>query len=382
MASFKNFMELFTRRQDASYIYDADLLDDIGNKVYAKRMAMDKVINFIARSISTTEFQFMNGVQKLDTPWSYKLNVKPNTDLSAANFWQEVIYKLLSDNEVLVIKNDTDDLLVADDFVRNEYANYSDTFSGVTVKQYTFQRTFSMDEVWYMKYNSKELERYVGGLWNDYGTLFGRLIEINLRNNQIRATVKANVTNGTQEQRSASLQKYIDKIFQSFKKNSVAIVPVTKEFDYNEVSGGVGDKNQDVNQVSGLLDSFTDDVANILGVPPALIHGQMAEVDQNNKAYIKFCIQPLLKKIRDELNAKLFTESEFRSGKHVETIGIDTPDLFEMAEAIDKTISSSAFSPNEIRRKLGYDPREGGDTFVMTKNYDTTKGSDNNDTTD
>lgn len=375
-----NFLDLFTRRQDASYIFDTDLIQDVGDKIYAKKMAIDKVVNFIARSISMTHFRVMNGTDvDAKTKWDYLLNVKPNTDLSAANFWQEVVYKLLTENEVLIVKNDTDDLLIADAFIRHETANYPDIFDGVTVKNYTFERSFNMNDVWYMTYNNQDLERYVGGLWQDYGSLLGRLIEINMRNNQIRATVNASVSQGTQEQRAERLQAYVNKLFKSFKKNSVAIVPVTKEFEYNEVSGGVGEKNQSTSEITELINTFTDDVANILGVPPALIHGQMAEVDQNNKAYIQFCIQPLLKKIRDELNAKIFNEFEYRSGKHIETDGIDQPDLFDMAESVDKLISSGAFSPNEIRRQLGYDPREGGDTFIMTKNYDSANAAESTD---
>lgn len=36
----------------------------------------------------------------------YKLNVKPNTDMSSDTFWQRVIYKLIYDNEVLIIVSD------------------------------------------------------------------------------------------------------------------------------------------------------------------------------------------------------------------------------------------------------------------------------------
>lgn len=375
-----NFLDLFQKRQDASYMFDVDYLEDISDKAYAKRMAIDKVINFIARSVSTTEFKFYNGTDELKSQWDYKLNVRPNTDLSAANFWQEVIYKLIKENEVLVIKNKTDDLLIADSFVRHESANYPDIFDGVNVKNYQFQGSFNMNEVWYMTYNNESLNTYVNGLWGDYGSLFGRLIEINLRNNQIRGTVKADLVQGTQEQKQAKLQKYVDKIFNSFKKNSVAVVPVTDGFEYNEVSGTAGEKNQSVDEISKLLAGFTDEVANILGVPPALVHGQNAEVDQNSKSFIEYCLKPLLNKICDELNAKLFTQAEYESGKHIETVGLDRPNMFDVAEPIDKIISAGVANPNVILHELGMPKRPNGDEYVITKNYTTNlKGGENDD---
>ncbi len=61
----------------------------------------------------------------------------------------------------------------------------------------------------------------------DYGELFGRMYELELRNNQIRATVKADMTAGVNDGKANKLQMFIDKIFQSFSKNSVALVPIT-----------------------------------------------------------------------------------------------------------------------------------------------------------
>lgn len=52
-----------------------------------------------------------------------------------------------------------------------------------------------------------------------------------------------------------------------------------------------------------------DEVAKILGIPPSLIHGDMADLENAMESYIKFCIKPLLKKIEDELNAKLIPKT-------------------------------------------------------------------------
>ena len=51
-----------------------------------------------------------------------------------------MIDKLIRDNEVLIIKTDTDDLLIADTFTKNEFAIFEDTFRDVTVRSYTFKR--------------------------------------------------------------------------------------------------------------------------------------------------------------------------------------------------------------------------------------------------
>ena len=54
------------------------------------------------------------------------------------------------------------------------------------------------------------------------------------------------------------------------------------------------------------------------------------------------------------------------------------PTLIELAEQIDKLGSSGMVTQNEVRSAVGLPPREDGDQIVMTKNY-TTKGGDNNE---
>ena len=378
MSVINSFFDLFTRRKDSSFIYDLDLFQDIKNRAYLKRMAIDTVINYVGRAVSQSEFRVMNKGLPVKDAMYYKLNVRPNTDESASDFWQHFVYQLIYYNEVLVIQDDNGDLLIADDFSRHEYAVYEDTFDNVTGKEYTFKRSFPMSDVIYLRYSNDQLEHYLTGLWGDYGELFGRMYELELRNNQIRATVKADLTAGVNDGKANKLQKFIDKIFQSFSKNSVALVPITNGFEYNEVSNGVG-KNQTFDENNSVLIAFIDHVARLVGVPPALIHGETAESGENQKLFNKQCLSSLLNKIQSELNAKSFSQRDYlKNGKQVEVIGINRPTLIELAEQIDKLGSSGMVTQNEVRSAVGLPPREDGDQIVMTKNY-TMKGGENNE---
>lgn len=378
MSVINSFFDLFTRRKDSSYIFDADLFQDMKNRVYLKRMAIDTVINYVGRAVSQSEFRVMNKGLPIKDDMYYKLNVRPNTDESGNDFWQHFVYQLIYYNEVLVVQDDTGDLLIADDFSRNEYAVYEDTFSFVRVKNYTFKRTFTMSDVIYLRYSNDQLEHYLTGLWGDYGELFDRMYELELRNNQIRATVKAKMTTGINDEKATKLQGFIDKIFKSFSKNSVAVIPLTNDFEYNEVSNGVG-KNQTFDESNNVLLAFIDHVARLIGVPPALIHGTTAESSDNQELFNKQCLSSLLKKIQNEINAKFFTQRDYlENGKQVEVIGINRPNILELADKIDKLGSSGMVQQNEVRKAVGLPALPDGDQIVMTKNY-TTKGGDNNE---
>nr|WP_249226106.1 phage portal protein [Oceanobacillus jordanicus] len=349
-----------------------DLIDETNHRVYLKQMALETNFNFIARTISQSDFRIMkNGKRQFDD-WHYLLNVRPNTDQTAAKFWQDFIYKLLDENEVLVVLTDNNDLLIADDFERIEYAVYPDIFRNVTVKDYTFQRTFQMDEVLYLTYNNKKLTKFMNGMFKDFGDLFSRMIEISMRNHQIRGTVDVDATGKLDEKNQNRLQAFIDKLFQSFKKNTVALVPKLKGFSYNEVSKGEG-KGQSIDEITKLKKTLVDEVANILGIPTALVHGDLAEYETSLKAYIKFCIGPLIKKIADELNAKLVEKADYLKGDKVEVKGVTEKSAIENANNADKMVASGAWSRNDVREKFGDervdDPRM--DEYVITKNYQT-----------
>lgn len=347
---------------ELAYTADFDELDKNMFSVYLKRMALDICANFIARAVGQSHFRITN------ERWYYKLNVRPNTDESAAQFWERFAYKMIVDNRVLVVMSDTEDLLIADGWSRNEYAVYEDTFEGVTVKNFTFSRTFKMNEVLYLEYNNQKLKRFTDDLFDDYGELHKRMLEAAKRNNQIRGTVSMD-TNANPETQEL-LQKYIDKLFKAFQNRSIALAPLTKGFKYEEYSNTAAKSNINLDEITKVPDYLINAVADALGIPTALLHGDRAELKDNMTAFNRYCLSPMLKKIEDELNAKVIEENDYLKGERVEVLGINKPDLFDLAEAIDKLISSSVFCPNEIRKELGYEPREGGDTYVRTKNYE------------
>ncbi|PWU68310.1 phage portal protein [Gracilibacillus dipsosauri] len=369
--------KILRRNSELESMFDLDLIDETNHRAYLKQMALETNFNFIGRTISQSDFRIMKDGKRQFEDWHYLLNVRPNTDQTAAKFWQDFIYKLLDENEVLVILTDNNDLLIADDFDRIEYAVYPDIFRNVSVKDYTFQRTFQMDEVIYLTYNNKKLAKFLNGMFQDFGDLFSRMIEISMRNHQIRGTVDVEATGKLDEKSQSRLQEFIDKLFQSFKKNTIALVPKLKGFNYNEVSKGDG-KGQSVDEITKLKKTLVDEVANILGIPAALIHGDLAEYETSLKAYIKFCIGPLIKKISDELNAKLVEKADYLKGDRIEVRGVVEKSVIENAEAVDKLVASGAYTRNEVREKFGDERSDDPelDKFVITKNYESIEGGE------
>ncbi|PKR82570.1 phage portal protein [Heyndrickxia camelliae] len=369
------------RNSELEWLFDLDLTEETSQRAYLKKIALETCINFIGRTISQSDFRFMkNGKRQLDD-WHYLLNVRPNTDQSAADFWQKFVYELINENEVLVVLTDNNDLLIADDFTRNEYAVYPDIFTEVVVKDYTFKRSFKMDEVIYLTYNSEKLSKFMEGMFDDYASLYNRMIETMMLSNQVRGIVEVDSTQSLDKEKTSKLQKFIDDLYNSFRKNVVALVPKLKGFNYTEVSKG--DANgKSIDEIIKLKKSLIDDVADILGIPKALVHGDLSDYETSIKAYVKFCIGPLVKKISDELNTKLLDKKDYLNGSRIDVKGVTEKDLIENAEAVDKLVASGAFTRNEVRELFGAEHSDDPelDKFVITKNYQSAgsvEGGDN-----
>lgn len=351
-------------------MFDVDMFIKKTNRVHMKRLAIDTCISFFGRTISQSEFRVKNGKVFEKNDLYYRLNVRPNKNMTASTFWETFVRKLIYDNECLIIQADDEDLLIADDFQHNEYAVFEDTFTNVTVKDYQFKRSFKQSEVIHLKYRNDKLLPLIEGLFADYGELFGRILSSQKRKNQIRATVDMDMVAAKSEKHQAQLQEFINNMYKAVEEKDVAIIPQQTGFKYTETSSG-GNSGQSVDEINKVTNGFLNQVAMAMGIPTALLYGEMADVEKQTKNYMLFTVKPLLKKIADEANVKFFEKKDYLAGEKIEVKAVSYQSIFDLATSIDKLISSGAFTGNEIRLEGGYersnDPKL--DEHYITKNY-------------
>lgn len=377
------FLDIF-RTRGIEFDDAIDLgIEDVSEKIHMKRLAVQTCVNMIAKSISQTEFKTVGTVEGAEEIL-YKLNVRPNINTSSSEFWQKVVSKLIYENEVLIVRDDMDNLLVADTFHREEYALVDDTFKSVVVGNFEFKRTFAQRDVFHLRLNNDHLMQAIDGLYADYGELFGRLMEFQKRKGQIRGTLNVEGINDKGEEARKKIEGYVNRVFQNFRKNSVSIIPLQKGITYTEI--GANQPVVSVDEINKVTDGFLNQIAKALGIPIALLIGEMSEVEKQTKNYMTFCIRPLLKKITDELNGKMLYKREYLEGARIKAVAVSYHSIFDLATSADKLISSGALTINEVREEMGLHPStdENADKHFITKNYtqlvdgsDALKGGDN-----
>ena len=361
-------LNLFKREVPEVGFEFEDLERMFGN-LQLKSLAVDKSAEFIARIFAKSEFKYLEDGKAKFSDWNYLLNVRPNKNESASEFWQKVVYRLITKNEVLIFLTTDDQLLVADSYTRTKYAVYDDVFEYVTCRGFTFEKRFRMSEVIFLQYNNNRLQDYISDLFTDYEKLHTRLVEALARNNQIRGTLKTKNNGSFDKEMLAKLQSYAEILFKSFNTKTIAIVPAQDGMEYTEHTNTTGTSNISVDELKKLRQQFDDEVADILGIPTALIHGDMANLENSQKMFNSYCYQSLVKKMSDGLNFALVSKWKYERNNLFVIVGEGQKDKFALAENIDKLISSGAMTRNEVRSELGLESVPGGDKFLITKNY-------------
>ena len=367
------FDNVFKRNKELGYSFDIDFLELFEQKserIHMKRLAIETCISFLARTISMTEFRVRNGKNYEKNELYYRLNTRPNKNMTSSTFWQNFVSKLVYDNEVLVIQANDGDLLIADSFQQNKYAVYEDTFHHVVVRDFEFKGIYKQSEVLHLKYSNEKLSILLDSLFYDYGDLFGAILKGQKRKNQLRATVDMDMLAAKSAEKQAKLQEFINNMYEAVEKKDVAIIPQQQGFEYKEQSGN-GIAGQSVDEVNKVTGGFLDQVAFAIGIPPSLIRGDMADVEKQTKNYMFFTISPLLKKIKDEADVKFFTKEDSLNGKCVETRKPSYRDIFDLATAADKLRGSGIANGHELRDELGLEHSDDPihDEFFVTKNY-------------
>ena len=128
-----------------------------------------------------------------------------------------------------------------------------------------------------------------------------------------------------------------------------------------------------------------EEIARFYGISPTLLgdltKSSYATFEATSLDFLTNSLQPRLTNIEQELNVKLLSRREKQvQGMH---FAFETEDLLrctktEMAGYYRDMINNGVMSVNEVRRKLDFEPVEGGEEHYIQLNMTTLTGVQNN----
>ncbi|MDO4285239.1 MAG: phage portal protein [Eubacteriales bacterium] len=361
-----------TARVDAADVEMGEYIAAL-ESVYLRELAFWTCVNKIANAISKCEFRTYQGRREVQKAEYYLWNVEPNRNQNAPTFLTKLIGQLYRNNEALVIESGGQ-LYVADDYQKQVFALYDYQFTGVTVDDFTFSKTFYQNEVLFFQLNSVDMRRLTNLMSEEYGKLYQYAAKAYQTSRGHRGTLHIDAMAQQQDNFSDKLNELLGTHFKKFFSSENAVLPLFDGYTYEELNQKTYN-NESTRDIKALADDIYDYTARAFSFPPSLAKGDVQDTSKAIDELLTFCIDPLALIIQTEINRKRYGVAEYAKGNYIriDTTRVKHIDIFDIAAPIDKLISSGAFTINDIRRLI-HEPEiaeEWADQHFITKNYST-----------
>lgn len=338
---------------DSQTINISEYSDEQYTQIAIDSFTLQAAINLIAKTISKCEFKTFSNGKEVKQDEYYLWNIKPNDNQNSFEFIQELIYRLIFDNEVLVIEVGNQ-LIIAEDFTREEFAVKEDYFTNVTRKGFSFDRYFYMSDVIYLKYNNENIRGYLNQLMSSYNELIEKAISKYNRAGGRKGVAKLNSLEKGNEEQKKKRRELVNKMFKDYFEKENAVLTLNNGEEYTEQSSPSNQKGmQEMNDIRNLVDDTISRVAQAFSIPIGLIKGDIADIESLTNNFLTFCIEPIIKLLEVEINGKRYGKKVL-SGSciKIDTSNIKHIDLISAANSVDKLIACGMYSIDELRIKL------------------------------
>ena len=360
-----------------NFRFDEDEYASLVFDIYVREMAFWSAVNIVANAVSKCEFKtYLNGKEDKGKEY-YLWNIEPNKNQNSSRFLNKLIAKLYRDNECLVIEQNGQ-LLVADSFNRKPYALYDDVFTEVRVEDFTFARSFAQSEVLYYQLNEENVRKLINGLYESYSKLIAYSMKAYQRSRGTKGIFKYDTipVAGTPEREA--FDALINRKIKQWMEGDNAALPLGRGQEWKELQHKTY-TNESTRDIRAQIDDIFDFTARALGVPPALLRGDVQDTSKAIEQLLTFCVDPLVDMLQEEINRKRNGYEGYSKGTYlkIDTKCIKHVDLLSVATAIDKLIGSGAFCINDIRKAVGDEPinEAWANQHFITKNYETVENA-------
>lgn len=336
--------------------------------------AVYRCVNLISSTIASLKlelFEVKDGYQyRVDNTLSNLLSHEPHPKMGAYNFFSLIVQQmLLKGNAFVFINRDTANniidlqLLNTDNVTINAENTYSvlgypkpiNARNIINICNYSIDGVNGISTISYaakaleLAYNA---EMQANGFFKGGANLAGIV------------KVDGALQDGQAEEIRASWQQAFNA--QTGNPNGVAILEGNMNFQAVQISP------VDAQLIETRKFSVID-ICRFFSVHPVKAFDTQAatysNIESTQLQFLSDCIAPLLRKIENEFERKLFLPSEI--GKYNLVFNLDNllrTDSVTTADYYTKMVQLGVYTPNEVRKKLNLQPIEGGDNAYIMSN--------------
>lgn len=339
-----------------------------------KKLAYEICVQRIAKTICKCEFRVFKDHTETKDHMYWMLNVRPNPNQSATEFWQKFVEVLYDKQEVLIVE-ENGSLYIAESYQKNdEKALQPMTFTKVAVgPEFTFNKTFTLGKngkASYFRLSNQKVKDLLNSMLSEYSKLIDSAT--NAYRNAVGIKAKMHISQKP-DAMTEDVKKALQDGLKTFFNDPNACFFEYDGYDFQPFDSSRKGVQQSTRDIKAMLDDVLEITSKAFLMPTNIASGEVADTSNAVNDFLTFCLDPVFSLIEDGLNYSLFSEKQFLGGTKIKINGqaIKHIDLLDGAAAIDKLISCGAKSVNDILAAFGDEPitEPWADIHWITKNY-------------
>lgn len=351
---------------------------NIETELYVNELAFNICTNLVANAISKCELVTYKDHKRTKGDEWYMLNIEPNVNQNATQFYNKLIYKLYDEGHALcLIFRSSATMYVADSFTVDESNAFRPhTFSNIQIDGLSLNATYSLGKnidvvCLYFKLNNNNIRNLTNNVMNLYAKLIKTACSNYYASNGNKGFIHISKLAEGSPKFKEKIENMFKRQFKTFFNSENGVMPLYEGFSYEPYNGNTS--TNDSRDITALVKDTLEMYATAFNIPKVLVTGDFQDTSNAMDELLTLCIDPLIELLSDEINRSLFEKESLLSGEYVrfDTTAIKHVDLLDVATAVDKLISSGFACINDIRRVCHMDVinEDWADKFFMTKNY-------------
>lgn len=356
-----------------------DIISVEGTKLLLSQFAIEKAAGMIANAIAKSEFVVQRGGKRVKDNLYWRLNIQPNDNETATDFWRTAVRKLLITQESLVCTLNGK-FYIVDSYTNGDMVLGPNIYTNVTIncngKAYRLNKQFMADEILHFRTRGEIKKNYLDKVMKLYDSVMSAYLQMQKLSNvpKFKMAADANIAlveKGENGDKRITKEEYKTKIERLLGSDDLSVIMMGKGISLDVLKIESTIKSEDIKKMA---EEILTECAMSFDIPVSAFLGTITEKSDATNEFITFAVSPVKEIINDSVRAKLVGENAFTKG---DDIWIDIShfkhvDILDSAANMDK-LRSIGFNLDELRQTIGWEPLETefSTERVVTKNYTT-----------
>lgn len=331
-------------------------LDIMTVKNGLSRLALEIGFNKIADLISKCPFDVVSD-DKDAVMTDYILNVKPNPNEFATDFWKQVVLEMCREEKgCLVVQMNDGSLYRAKSFTEDSSVMNRRTFSNVVIesagKTLNLGKLFDSDNSILFRYKNDRLLTYLEKV-NEENEIAWDVAIRGLKSKlpKYKLTLPVNFSLMNKEtNKPMTANDYSEKVKKDLTSDDLKVIIQSNGIDISSIESKSGLSSTDI---KALKDEVFTNTAIALGIPKSVFYGEVTEKSDANNEFITYAASPIIEEINDAVNGTWLSKESYIKGDRIilNTLCIKHVDVIESAGNLDK-LYSNGWCHNDVLQLL------------------------------